>query len=197
MNNKAIPLFIVLTSTSFIFAKHSNPFDSVHQEITAAFDDALQMINSAFNHSTAQITAGITSINSSITLKELDNKLEIAVAVPHIENSDSIKAYTAHGRLKIVAPQKDSVTKITIDKTGIRKVTKQHKKEKTKSKELKRFSNASSTQVEYQTLPFAVDLLERSIEYKNDMIIITLNKAKEPAQPAQAQPRIIQVTDKK
>ncbi len=198
MNKLNIGIFLLLiSSTSFCFTKRKNSLNSFHQEITAAFDEALQMINSAFDHSTSSMNAPISAVTKGIQIKDADSKAEISIAVSEIENADLIKAYTSNGRLKIIVPQKSGITKIIIDKTSIKRVTKQNKKQKTNTKELKQFNSMASKHVEYQTLPFAVDLIERTVEYKDDMLIITLNKAKEPtAQSTKAQPRIIHVTDK-
>jgi len=169
-----------------------------------AFDEHMSVINELFDQ-TAQIPLmGAYSgrgVQEAIETNLAGDKVGISVKVPLVENSEEIKAHinAARKSLKVVVPQKQQVTKVVIDtqgdQTSIKKVTKELKKQSHESKNLQSFQVSSRKQVLYKTLPFAVDLTNRSVEYKDDQLIITVRKAQEQV-VKKAQPRIIPVTNK-
>jgi HSP20 family molecular chaperone IbpA len=77
----------------------------------------------------------------------------------------------------------------------VRKITKHHSEEKHDGKKIKSHVISHGKQMESRSLPFAVDITNRTVEYKDDTLSIILSKAKEvPTQ--KAQPRKIPVVDK-
>jgi HSP20 family molecular chaperone IbpA len=184
----------IVKSTAFllIFSCLSNLYCS--HDPKQSFD-----INDIFTnsiHDSHKISTNHTS-KKSIEIKDLGQKIEISISVPNVENSDSIKAYASKGRLKVIIPQKNTITKIVIDQNSIKTVAKKHMEQKHQSKTAQSFSFSSSQRIELESLPSPVDITERTVEYKeNDVLLITLNKAQENNTMPKAQPRTIPVINK-
>lgn len=164
--------------------------------ITFAHDSKDSDIDIFSHHNIFQTFNNNVGMKKSIEVKDMGEKIEISIKVPDVENSDSIKAYASKGQLKIIVPQKSTITKIVIDQNSIKKISKQQMEEKHQSKTMQRFSFSASKQTEFENLPSSVDITERSVEYKeNDVLLITLNKAQGP-KTAKPQPRVIPVINK-
>lgn len=166
------------------------------QRASAAWDEAMHLIND-FSNSFGFNSAHNFSINNSMDFREQDDKVEILISVPEVENSEAIKAYATQNRLKLIVPQRSTLTKIIVDQKSntITTKIKQQQEQKQNNKKVQTFMFSSSQSVESKSLPFHIDIAERKVEYKEDMLSITLNKSKEN-KIQKAQPRIITVTTK-
>jgi HSP20 family molecular chaperone IbpA len=177
------------------------------KELGQALDEQMNILNDYIDQA-AQTSQGaiqglMGSGYSTFDVKDVDNRVQITLQVPGVEDSDQIKAYVNIQRktLKVVIPQKDSITKVVIKNldghsSSIKYVSQQRSEQRQEGKNRQSFHMSSSKKVSYKTLPFAVDLNERSVEYKeNDQLIITLNKLK-PAPVKKAQPKVIPVKSK-
>lgn len=178
------------------------------KELGQVLDEQINVLNEFFDQAAQSSLSTMQPVKSrqatNFDVKVVDDSLEVVATVPHVENSETIKAHvnTVRNSLKVVVPQKDRVTKVVIktiqekNSTSVKKVTQQRSEQRHAGKNLQSFQMSSNRQVSYKTVPFAVDLSERMVEYKdNDLLVITVRKVQ--MQPAKkAQPRTIPVSNK-
>lgn len=173
------------------------------KEIGQALDEQMNILSEIFEKDSSFGMVPNQGTSQNILDVHIgDDSIKITTYVPAVENSELIKAHfnAAQKSLKVIIPQKDRVTKIVIksydDQTSIKQVLKQRAEEKREGKNSHSFYMNSRKQVTYKTLPFAVSLSERTVEYKdNDILVITLHKAP-VSSIKKAQPRMIPVTNK-
>lgn len=205
---RALCLYLAMAHCDFAFAEAQKEVGfSSFKELGEALDEQMNILNEYMGQA-AQSPLGSTQslaspMRTAFDVKEIDNRVQIILQVPRVEDSDQIKAHvnTKRKALKVVIPQNDSITKVVIKNhddhsSSIKYVVQQRSQQRNEGKNRQTFQMSSSKKVSYRALPFAVDLNERSVEYKeNDQLIITLNKVK-LAPVKKAQPKIITVRSK-
>ena len=201
---------VALYTVNTTLTNQPNDLHDFNQEIRQELQNAqealpefMNLLNDVFNapyQSTSYSSINNNTCNNELTITPKDNTLEISVAVQNVENSEKIHAQAniAQGRLKIIIPQKNCVTKLIIQQDTIKKIVKQQSQHKHEGKNRHSYQEIINKQIEQKSLPFPVDITERTVEYKdNGTLSIILNKAKNNQPTIQkAQPRIIPVVNK-
>lgn len=189
--------------------KKENASFTSFKEMGQAFDEQIDVLNEFIDQAAQSSLDSFynpKAIYDDLEANVTDANVEISVKVPNVEDSEAIRAHVNAARksLKVIVPQKDRITKVTIEnskenseqKVSIKKVIKQRSEQKHEGKNLQSYQMSSGKKVSYKTLPFSVDLNERTVEYKdNDLLVITLHKAQAPV-VKKAQPRLIPITHK-
>lgn len=177
------------------------------KEFGEALDEQMNILNEFIDQASQSSFGSMHNvmgpIRNGFDVKEVDNRVQIILQVPGVEDSDQIKAHVSSKRkaLKVIIPQKDSITKVVVKNhddhsSSIKYVVQQRSEQRHEGKKQQAFQMSSSKKVSYRTLPFAIDLNDRSVEYKeNDQLVITLNKIK-PVPIKKAQPKMIAVQSK-
>jgi HSP20 family molecular chaperone IbpA len=205
---RTLCLYLAMASFSSAFAESKKEVGfSSFKELGQVLDEQMNILNDYVDQA-MQTSAGafkslVGSVHSAFEVNEVGDQVHITVHVPHVEDSDQIKAQvnTKRKALKVIVPQKDSITKVIIQNhgdtsSGVKYSVQQRSEQRHEGKNGHAVQMSASKRESYKTLPFAVDLNERSVEYKeHDQLVITLNKIK-PAPVKKAQPRVIPVKSK-
>lgn len=194
MNRSLYITFCILSYTSINSAKHQQNFDlkTLQDEAHQALDEVINIFNIGQNQ---PITQKAKFFNA--TPKDKDTVL-ISIPVPHVQDSKLIKAHVSGDRLKIVVPQKNERTKITIAKNSITKKTKQFTEQTNHNKNMQSFYKSTHVSVQTESLEHAVDISKSTVEYTTDQnLTILLKKTAEAAStPQKNQARVIPITKK-
>lgn len=138
--------------------------------------------------------------HDSMQTEDQGEKGKLIFTVPDVEDSEKIHPYRdkVQDFLKVIVPQRNAMTEIIIRADRCEVITKACNQEE-KQEGKNHFYGMSQSQRSFmKTLPFLVDTRECTIDYKDDILVIMLNKAPEnkTASAQKAQTRVIHFADK-